>query len=72
MTRLGTFCTLGTHSKLVATIILPKSPTLLGNFCKGVKINHFSSEMIFGHFGTFGDFYLVTLVVRQVDVGRNS
>ena len=43
------FCTLGNHSKLVATIILPKSPTLLGKFCKGVKIIHFSSEFIFGH-----------------------
>ena len=30
------FCTLGNHSKLVATIILSKSPTLLGNFCKGL------------------------------------
>ena len=35
------FCTMGTHSKLVATIILPKSPTLLVNFCKGVKNNSF-------------------------------
>ena len=48
VTRLGDFCTLGNHSKLVATIILPKSPTLLGKFCKGVKIIHFSSEFIFG------------------------
>ena len=43
--------------KPVATIILPKSPTLLGNFCKGVKIFHFSSEIIFGqlyrHLATF-------------------
>ena len=28
--------------------ILPKSPTYLGNFCKGVKIYQFSSEIIFG------------------------
>ena len=26
----------------------PKMPTLLGNFSKGVKIIHFSSEIIFG------------------------
>ena len=45
---LAIFCTLGKHSKLAATIILPKSPTLLGNFCKGVKIIHFSSELNFG------------------------
>ena len=30
------------------TIILPKSPTFLGNCCKGVKSFHFSSELIFG------------------------
>ena len=42
------FCTLGNHSKQVAIIILPKSLTLLGNFCKGVKIIHFSIEIIFG------------------------
>ena len=48
VTRLGDFCTLGSHSKPVATIILPKLPTLLGNFCKGVKIIHFSCEIVFG------------------------
>ena len=41
VTRLGDFCTLGNHSKLVATLSLPKLATLLGNFCKGVKIIHF-------------------------------
>jgi len=39
---------LGNFLKPLATIILPKSPTFLGNFCKGVKIYHFSSEIIFG------------------------
>ena len=47
-TRLGKFCTLGNFIKPVTTIILTKLPTLLGNFCKGVKIFHFSSEIIFG------------------------
>ena len=46
--QIGRFFTLGNHSKLVATIILPKLPKLLDNFCKGVKIINFSSEMIFG------------------------
>ena len=56
------FCTLGNHSKPVATIFLPKLPTLLGNFCKCVKIYHFSSEIIFRQLlSTFGDFLLVTL-----------
>ena len=45
---------------------LPKSHTFLGNFCKGVKIYHFSKINIFGHLLlTFGDFFLVTLVVNQ-------
>ena len=53
----------GNHSKLVATIILPKWPTLLGNFCKGFKNFHFSCEIIFGQLlKTFGDFHLVTLI----------
>ena len=32
----------------LATRHLRKSPTFLGNFCKGVKIYRFSSEIIFG------------------------
>ena len=28
--------------------LLPKSPTFLGNYCKGVKMYHFSCEIIFG------------------------
>ena len=44
------FCTLGNHSKHLTTIILPKSPTFLVNFCKGVKIIHFYSEIILGNF----------------------
>ena len=34
--------------KPLATINLPKSPLFLGNFCKGVKSYHFSTEIIFG------------------------
>ena len=34
----------------LATINLPKSATFLGNFCKGVKIYNFSSEIILGNF----------------------
>ena len=44
------FWTLGKFLKPLATINLPKSPTFLGNFCKGVNIYHFSSEIIFGNF----------------------
>ena len=42
------YWTLGKILKPLATINLPKSPTLLGNFCEGVKIYHFCSETIFG------------------------
>ena len=42
------YWTLGKFLKPLATTNLPKSPTFLGNFCKGVKSNHFSSEIIFG------------------------
>ena len=48
VTWLAIYFTLGNFSKPVALIILPKSPTFLGNFCKGVEIFHFSSEIIFG------------------------
>ena len=47
--QIGRFCALkATFSKPLATINLPKSPTFLGNFCKGVKIYHFSIEIILG------------------------
>ena len=42
------YWTLGNFTKPVATISLPKSPTFLGNFCKGEKIFNVSSEIIFG------------------------
>ena len=50
VTRLGDFCTLGNFLKPLATINLPKSLTFLGNICKGVKIYHFSSEIILVNF----------------------
>ena len=40
---LAIYWTLGHFLKPLATIKLPKSPTFLGSFCKGVKIIHFSS-----------------------------
>ena len=41
------YWTLGNFSKPLATFNLQKS-TFIGNFCKGVKIFNFSSEIIFG------------------------
>ena len=67
------YWTLGNFSRHVAKIDLPKSPTFLGNFCKGVKMNHFSSEIIFLVKSFLGNFYrhlaiffLVTLIGRYV------
>ena len=45
---LAIFRTLGNFLKPLATINLAKSPTFLGNFCKGFKIYPFSSEIILG------------------------
>ena len=57
VTRLGIFSTLDKFLKPLATINLPKSPTILGNFCKGVKIYHFSIEIIFVQLSwTFANF----------------
>ena len=67
MTRLGDLLNFGQFLRPLATINLTKTPTFLGNFCKGVEIIHFSSEIIFGQLlKTFGDFVLVTLVLIQL------
>ena len=46
--RFGDFLHFGQLLKPLAAINLPKSPTFLGKFCEGVKIFHFSCEIIFG------------------------
>ena len=46
---LAIYWTLTKFLKPLATINLPKSLTFLRNFCKGVKIYHFCSKIIFGH-----------------------
>ena len=59
VTRLGDLLDFGQVFK----INLPKSPSFLGIFCKGVKIYNFSSKIIFGQLlWTFGNYFLVTLV----------
>ena len=58
------YWTLGKFIQPLETINLPKSLTFLGNFWKYVKIFNFSTEIIFGQLLlTFGDFFLVTLVL---------
>ena len=67
VTRFGEFLHFGQLLKHLATINLAKSPTFLGNFCKGFKIYHFFSEINFGQLlQTFGDFFLVTLDIKQL------
>ena len=58
---LAIYWTLGIFLKPLATIDLPKSSTFLGNFCKGVKIIHFSIEITFRqllYIYTVKDFYM--------------
>ena len=50
VTRLADILDFRQLTKPLATINLPKSSTFLVNFCKGVKIIHFSSEIILGNF----------------------
>ena len=74
VTRVGDFLHFGQLYYPFATMNLPISLTFLGNFCKGVKIYHFSSEILFGQLlKTFGDFNLVTLLKfkeRQTSVNK--
>ena len=49
VTRLGDLLDFGQLFKAFGNNYLSKSPTLLGYFCKGVKIVNFSSKIIFGH-----------------------
>ena len=48
VTRFGDLLDFGQLFKAFETINLPKSLTFLDIFCVGVKIYHFSSEIIFG------------------------
>ena len=66
--QIGRFIALwATFQSLWQQFNLPKSPTFLGNLCKGVKIFNFSSDIIFGQpLKTFGDFLLVTLDIKRI------
>ena len=70
---LAIYWTLGNFEMLLATLNLHKSLTFLRNFCKGVKIYHFSSKIIFGQvLWKFGNFFLVTLLLLQRETIRYS
>ena len=54
-------------------LVLSKSPTFLGNFCKGVKIYHFSTDIIFRQLLlTFGEFFGHTEEVTYFPRVRDS
>ena len=51
VTRLGDLLEIGQlFESIWQQLICPNLPTFLGNFCKGVKIFHFSGEIIFCNF----------------------
>ena len=67
------YWTLANFLKPLAAINLPKSPTFWDNFCKGVKVYHFSSEIIIGQLlSTIGDFFLVTLAITNIILQQQS
>ena len=53
VTILDNLLDFGQLLKPLATINLPKSPTFLGNFCKGVKIYHFLVKSLLGNFDRY-------------------
>ena len=66
VTRLGDILDFGQLFKAFGNNYLAPIFPFLGNFCKGVKIIHFSIETIFGQLlQKFGNFYLVTLAVTN-------
>ena len=67
VTRLGDLLHFGQLFKASGSNDFAQIAHVLGNFCKGVKIFHFSSGIIFGPIlQTFGNFLQVTL--RGIDV----
>ena len=62
VSRLSDLLHFGQLFKACSNNYLAQIAHILDNFCKGVKIFQFSSEIIFGqHFLTIGDFLRVTL-----------
>ena len=63
VTRFGDLLHFGHFFKASGNNYFAQIAHILGNFCKCVKILHFSSGIIFGQLLlTFGDFFLVTLM----------
>ena len=68
VTILGDLLDFGQLFKVCGNNYLPQIAYILGNFCKGVKIYHFSSEIIFGQlFRQLATFYWLGLLFRTSD-----
>ena len=64
MTRLGDLLRFGKLFKAGGNHYFAQIVHILGNFCKGVKIFHFTREILFVQLlWTFGNFLLVTLFI---------
>ena len=73
VSRLANLLDFGQLFKALGHNYFLKSPTFLGNFCKGVKIFNCPSEIIFGQLlETFRDFYLVTLNLPMRRITRET
>ena len=66
VTILGDLLHFGQLFKACGNTYFAQIAHILGNFCRGVKIFHFSSGIIFGQLlQTFGDFLLVTRLASR-------
>ena len=73
MTRLADLWHFGLLFKACGKTYFAQIPHIFGNFCKGFKIFHFSSQIVFGHLlQTFGDFLLVTLADNNAQLGTTN
>ena len=70
VTRLGDLLLFGQLFQAYGSNYFAQIAHILGKFCKGFKNFLFSSEIIFGPLlKTFGDFLLVTLIMKDIPKG---
>ena len=69
VTRLGDLLHFGKLFKACGNNYFVHIAHILRSFCKGVKMFHFSNDIIFGQLlKTFGNFLLVTLMTALADI----
>ena len=73
VTRLGDLLHFGQLFKVGGKNYFAQITHIFGNFCKGVKIFHFSSAIIFGQLlKRFGNLLLVTLLAGATETNRQQ